>query len=88
METPPPALHSVEAIRQALARSGLTDAKDAQIGGRLSAELIARAKERTGITNDSELLEVALGNLALEDRFPETFRRLQGTIDPDLELEV
>jgi hypothetical protein len=77
----------VDAVIQAAARSGLMGKKSGRIGGRVSPALVEQAKRLTGIESDSELLEFALANVALEDDFPETFRRLKGTVDPSLDLE-
>ncbi|MBZ8132067.1 hypothetical protein CLD20_02145 [Afifella sp. IM 167] len=68
------------------ADQGLTRAKDARIAGRVSSELIAKAKARTGLHSDTELVEFALANLALEDRFAEAFREAKGSVDLDLDL--
>ncbi|KQT53179.1 hypothetical protein ASG43_19355 [Aureimonas sp. Leaf454] len=68
------------------ADEGLTQAKDARIAGRVSRDLIAQAKARTGLRSDTELLEFALANVALEDRFAATFRAVRGTVEPDLDL--
>ncbi len=75
---------AVMALAQA---SGLTAAKDSRISGRVSSELIERAKARTGLESDTELVEFALANVAVEDNFAEVFRELYGTVDPDLDLE-
>lgn len=72
----------------ALARaSGLTAGKDSRISGRVSSELIERAKARTGLESDTELVEFALANLAVEDNFAQVFRELRGTVDQELDLE-
>ncbi len=75
---------AVMALAQA---SGLTTSKDSRISGRVSSELIERAKARTGLASDTELVEFALANVAVEDNFAEVFRELYGTVDPDLDLE-
>lgn len=67
-------------------RAGLRKEKSARISGRVSAALIAEAKRRTGIQSDTELIEFALANIALEDNFLEAFRAAEGKIDPDLKL--
>ena len=68
-------------------RSGLLRDKGAgRIGGRVSPALIAQAKVATGISADTALIEFALANLALEDKFAETFKASRGTVDPDLDL--
>lgn len=71
-----------------LGASGLRETKDSRISARVSGELVRLAKERTGIDSDTELLEIALGNLALEDRFPATFKALRGKVDRDVDLEI
>ena len=67
--------------------SGLRSGKGARIAGRVSPELIDRAKTRTGLRSDPELVEFALANIAIEDNFAEVFRELEATVDPDLDLE-
>jgi hypothetical protein len=74
------------AVMTSAQRSGLMTGKDGRIGGRLSAALIEQAKANTGIVSDTELLEFALANLALEDRFAEAFEAVGGAVDPDLKL--
>jgi hypothetical protein len=71
---------------QAAIRKGLIGSKDERITARLSHALIEQAKRQTGIKGDTELLEFALANVALEDNFPATMNRLAGTIDPDIKL--
>lgn len=62
--------------------------KDAIIRGRVSKALVKAAKKRAGVSSDTELLEVALSNLALADDFGEKFLKRKGTVDPDLDLEL
>lgn len=76
----------VGAVRAAAERSGLLHEKSGRIGGRVSPELVRRAKARTGIKTDTDLIAFALANLALEDRFAEAFAAMRGTVDPNLEL--
>lgn len=61
--------------------------KDAVIRGRVSRVLVKAAKKRAGISSDTELVELALSNLALADDFGEKFLKRKGTVDPDLDLE-
>ena len=61
--------------------------KDTVIRGRVSKVLVKAAKKRAGVSTDTELLEVALSNLALADDFGEKFLKRKGTVDPDLDLE-
>ncbi|HJT13981.1 MAG TPA: hypothetical protein VJ790_15275 [Dongiaceae bacterium] len=62
--------------------------KDVVIRGRVSTALVKAAKKRAGVSTDTELLEVALSNLALADDFGDRFLKRKGTIDPDLDLEL
>ena len=78
----------VEAVMRGAADKGLTRAKDARIAGRVSRELIAEAKARTGLKSDTELVEFALATVALEDNFAEAFRKTKGSVDADLDLGV
>lgn len=76
----------VEAVMAAAERSGLLHEKGGRIGGRVSPALVAQAKAQTGIKTDTDLIEFALASVALEDRFPESFKAVRGTVDPDLKL--
>jgi hypothetical protein len=74
------------AVMKAAERSGLLGEKSARIGGRISPVLLERAKKQTGIETDTELIEFALANVALDDDFGKTFREIRGTVDPSLKL--
>ena len=76
----------VEAVMAAAQRSGLLQEKSGRIGGRVSPALVEQAKARTGIETDTDLIEFALANIALEDKFAETFKAVRGRVDPDLKL--
>jgi hypothetical protein len=76
----------VAAVMARAEQSGLLNKKDGRIAGRVSANLVKRAKERTGLTSDTELVEFALASIALEDDFAETFRKIKATVDPDLKI--
>ncbi len=83
---PAHALVRFRAVMKAAKESGLLEEKSTRIGGRTSAELIAQAKQQTGIEADTDLIEFALANVALKDDFAETFRKTRGTVDPTLKL--
>jgi len=68
-------------------RSGLLKEKRGRIAGRVSAALVAQAKKRTGIQTDTDLIAFALANVALEDDFAETFKKVHGKVDADLKLD-
>jgi hypothetical protein len=75
-----------DAVMKAAEHSGLLGEKSKRIGGRISPALIEQAKKHTGIETDTDLIEFALANVALDDNFGSTFRKMQGTVNPDLKL--
>lgn len=75
-----------EAVMKAAEHSGLLGEKSKRIGGRISPALVEQAKKHTGIETDTDLIEFALANVALDDNFGATFRKTRGTVDPDLKL--
>lgn len=75
-----------ETVMQAAKRSGLLNEKSSRIAGRVSRALVEQAKKRTGIEADTDLIEFALANVALEDSFAETFKDARGKVDADLKL--
>lgn len=76
----------IEAVMSAAERSGLLREKSGRIGGRVSPRLVRKAKALTGIKTDTDLIEFALANVALEDRFAEVFEAVGGSVDPELDL--
>lgn len=66
--------------------SGLLDEKSSRITGRVSKALVEQAKRRTGVTENTRLIELALANLALEDNFAEAFKSVKGAVPPDIKL--
>jgi hypothetical protein len=61
--------------------------KDARLSGRVSARLLEAAKRRAHVTSDTELIELALSRMALEDDFGPRLLRRKGTLPADLDLE-
>ena len=57
------------------------------VRGRMPEALVSKAKARTGIKSDTELLEVALANLAVADDYPEWLLSRRGTVSQDVDLE-
>ncbi len=76
---------AIEVLKKAKA-SGLLNEKDSRITGRVSRALVEQAKRRTGITENTQLIEFALASLALEDNFAETFKSVKGAVDADIKL--
>jgi hypothetical protein len=75
-------------LAQAKAAGLLGQAKNARITGRVSARLVAAAKKRAGITSDTDVIEVALATLALEDDFGAKLVGRKGTVPKDIDLEL
>ncbi|SMF21304.1 hypothetical protein [Xaviernesmea oryzae] len=75
-----------DAVMKAAKHSGLLGEKSQRIGGRISPALVEQAKRHTGIETDTDLIEFALANIALDDDFGRTFRKTWGTVDPDMKL--
>jgi hypothetical protein len=66
---------------------GLLGGENGRIGGRVRRDLVAAAKEKSGITSDTELLEYALAKVAIEDDFGSKLVRRKGRIAQDVDLE-
>lgn len=57
------------------------------VRGRMPEALVAEAKKRTGIKSETELIEVALANIAMSDNYGEWLLSRSGMIDPEIDLE-
>lgn len=69
--------------------SGLLGAvKDKRLTGRISSELVEAAKKRAHVSSDTELIELALSRLALEDDFGAKLVRRKGSLPRDLDLAI
>lgn len=75
-------------LEQARAIGLLGAAKNTRLSGRVPSELIEAAKRRAHVTSDTELLELALSSLALEDDFGARLVARKGSIPADLDLGV
>lgn len=81
-------------IRDALVLDQARDAgllggrKATRISGRISAALLEAAKERAHVRSDTELLELALSRLVLEDDFGRRFVRRKGKVPKNVDLEL
>ena len=74
-------------VIQSATEAGFLSGHRERIAGRLPENLVRAAKERSGLTSDTALLEYAVARVALEDKFVETLLSLKGTVPPDLDLE-
>jgi hypothetical protein len=69
-------------------QSGLLEgARTRILRGRMPKALVERAKARSGADSDTQLIEVALANLAVADEYPAWLLSQTGTVSEDLDLE-
>jgi hypothetical protein len=57
------------------------------VRGRMPEALVARAKKRTGINSDTELIELALANIAVQDDYAEWLLSRRGAVHRGADLE-
>ena len=57
------------------------------VRGRMPPALVARAKNRTGIASDTDLIEVALANIAVADDYTDWLLSQRGTVPTGVDLE-
>lgn len=83
-----PAAWRNHSILKLLDRLGLAKGKTATLGGRVNPRLLELAREKSGAESDSQLIELALGTLVVDDGFPEAFRKVRGTVDAKVDLDL
>ena len=66
----------------------LGETKDARLGARVSAKLVEAAKKAVHVESDSELLEIALSRLVLEDDFGPRILKRKGRLAKAENLEL
>lgn len=71
------------AEREGLLRGERTEV----VRGRMPEALVARAKKRTGINSNTDLIEVALANIAVEDDYADWLLSRRGTVSSEADLE-
>ena len=76
------------ALESARAAGLLGGARSARVAGRVPAGLVAAAKKSAGLSSDTDLIEVALARLALEDDFGAKLVRDKGTLPRDIDIEL
>jgi hypothetical protein len=81
------ALRNRATLDSARAAGLLGDAKDARVAGRVSSELVAAAKKRAGLASDTDVIEIALARLALEDDFGARLVHNKGSVSRELDIE-
>jgi hypothetical protein len=75
-------------LEQARAVGLLGEAKNTRLSGRVPTGLIEAAKKRAHVSSDTELLELALSRLALEDDFGARLVRRKASIPADIDLAI
>lgn len=78
-------LHEIMAVaeQQGLLRGERTRV----VRGRMPEALVTRAKKRTGINSDTDLIEVALANIAVEDDYADWLLSRRGAVSREADLE-
>ncbi|WP_246583423.1 hypothetical protein [Bradyrhizobium iriomotense] len=75
------------AVLETARKLGLLGGENRRIGGRVCRDLVAAAMKNSGITSDTELIEYALAEVALEDDFCTRLIRRKGRVAKDADLE-
>ena len=57
------------------------------VRGRMPRALVARAKNRTGIASDTDLIEVALAHIAVADDYADWLLSQRGRVPAEVDLE-
>jgi hypothetical protein len=65
----------------------LGGARTKMIRGRMPAALVAEAKNRAGVESDTDLIELALANIAVSDEYADWLLSQRGAVDPELDIE-
>lgn len=65
----------------------LSGGRTLTVRGRMPSLLVEQAKKTTGIQSDSKLIEVALANIAVADKYADWLLAQRGTVSRDLDLE-
>jgi len=69
-------------------REGLLSGERTKVvRGRMPEALVSEAKKRTGIESDTDLIEVALANIAVGDNYAEWLLSRRGSVDSEVQLE-
>ena len=80
------ALRNQATLESARAAGLLGAAKNARVAGRVSAQLIAAAKQSAGLSSDTDVIEIALAKLALEDDFGAKLVRNKGSVPREFDI--
>jgi hypothetical protein len=81
-------IERINSLMECAREAGLIgNAKDTRLSGRLPARLVEAAKARTGAQTDTELLEIALARVALEDDFGAKLVQRKGSLPEGIDIE-
>jgi len=76
-----------DVLRMAEGEGLLRGERTKVVRGRMPEALVSEAKKRTGIESDTELIEVALANIAVGDTYAEWLLSRRGAVDSEVQLE-
>jgi len=76
-----------EALTVAYQAGLLGGAKTEVVRGRMPKALVRKAKAASGARSDTELIEIALANLAVADQYPDWLLSQRGTVAKEIDLE-
>jgi hypothetical protein len=76
-----------EALTIAQQTGLLRGAKTHIVRGRMPEALVRKAIAISGARSTTELIELALANLAVADQYPDWLLSQQGTVDKEIDLE-
>lgn len=77
-----------QVLEQARVAGLLGAPKDKRISGRVPARLLAAARRRAHVSSDTDLIEIALARLALEDDFGAKLVGRKGSLPKTVDLEL
>lgn len=80
--------HRHHVVMVTVKESGLLAEKDGRISGRISQKLVDSARSVSGAMSDTELIELALACLALEDNSGRVLASNWGSVDPDADFGI
>jgi hypothetical protein len=65
----------------------LSGVRNVSLQGRMPEKLVERAKARAGVETDTQLIEIALANLAVADEYTIWLLSKRGSVGKDVDLE-
>jgi hypothetical protein len=61
--------------------------RDQVVRGRMPKALVAQEKKRNGVVSDTDIIELALANIAVADDYADWLLARRGTIEREADLE-